>query len=407
MLECAMDEVATPASAAVLLGAGASVDARIPAAVELTRLTLEQGGRPPISSLINYVVSVLQLADSQAGGSALVLPDIERVVSAVEMLANRDKLEAAPFIRDWDGYIAASEAGPRELSFPFDFGELMRQMQQDTRVDAHRVRRAKEMFERAVGLLVEPARSETFSLLYGWLVQSVVDLLTIEDPDQTAYLVPLVRWAAARPESVVATLNYDLSFETAASQAGIGHDVAVAQWQISGELTQPRSGVAQLLKLHGSIDWCLIDTRRDPLFATHPAQGVRRARPGLIYGQRGKLRAEGPFLQLLEEFRRRLSKQERLIAVGYSFRDEHINVLISRWLAYRPHAKLIIVNPGLTKPAGRSEEDAVTLSDLWANFGYRPASADLTVPGSHPERLSQISFVRESAKEYFARWKAD
>jgi hypothetical protein len=54
---------------------------------------------------------------------------------------------------------------------------------------------------------------------------------------------------------------------------------------------------------------------------------------GVIFGGRNKLTAEGPFLDLLVKFQSVLSENSHLIVVGYSFRDQHINRCIRRWLA--------------------------------------------------------------------------
>jgi hypothetical protein len=42
-----------------------------------------------------------------------------------------------------------------------------------------------------------------------------------------------------------------------------------------------------------------------------------QARPAVIFGQRNKLTAEGPFLDLLRAFREELSRSTSLTVVGY------------------------------------------------------------------------------------------
>ena len=68
-------------------------------------------------------------------------------------------------------------------------------------------------------------------------------------------------------------------------------------------------------------------------------------RPAVIFGQRGKLRAEGPFLSLLAEFERQLSNAGRLVVIGYSFRDDHVNEIIRRWTADDIARQITVVDP--------------------------------------------------------------
>ena len=42
-------------------------------------------------------------------------------------------------------------------------------------------------------------------------------------------------------------------------------------------------------------------------------------RPAVSFGQRNKLTAEGPFLDLLRAFQVELAKADRLTVIGYSF----------------------------------------------------------------------------------------
>jgi hypothetical protein len=76
---------------AVLLGAGASADAGLPMARELTQRALTAAGsravrRDANGAVLQFVAAAMQLSDVRQGGSAMELPDIERLVSAVRML---------------------------------------------------------------------------------------------------------------------------------------------------------------------------------------------------------------------------------------------------------------------------------------------------------------------------------
>ena len=54
--------------------------------------------------------------------------------------------------------------------------------------------------------------------------------------------------------------------------------------------------------------------------------------PAFVFGAGNKLRIDGPYLDLLRVFQRRLEEHEELLTVGYSFSDDHINGAINRWL---------------------------------------------------------------------------
>jgi hypothetical protein len=143
-------------------------------------------------------------------------------------------------------------------------------------------------------------------------------------------------------------LNYDRSIEQAAEHLGIPVRAEPP------EKPDPRffqSEGVRLLKLHGSIDWAWDDT--DGERGTMTQHRVRRVeagdtssgRPALVFGSRAKLQAEGPFLALLAQFEEALSWSRRVIVVGYSFRDPHINEMIRRWTM--ESGEIIIVDPSI------------------------------------------------------------
>jgi hypothetical protein len=71
--------------------------------------------------------------------------------------------------------------------------------------------------------------------------------------------------------------------------------------------------------------------------------------PAVVFGARGKLRAEGPFLSLLAEFENQIARTDELIVVGYSFRDDHINEAIRLWTTAADSRHLVVVDPGFPK----------------------------------------------------------
>jgi len=64
-----------------------------------------------------------------------------------------------------------------------------------------------------------------------------------------------------------------------------------------------------------------------------------------VFGAREKLQAQGPFLDLLAQFSAALQQSQHLVVVGYSFRDEHVNEYISRWVLGDDSRVVTVINP--------------------------------------------------------------
>src|SRR6185312_3649422 len=148
----------------------------------------------------------------------------------------------------------------------------------------------------------------------------------------------------------IATLNYDLAIEGAGMLGDVVVTTGIDEWISSGRWVWPSEGI-RLLKLHGSIDWAWQPEQptdgqlpRGRVVVTDTPVDDRRP-PVVVFGQRGKLRAEGPFLRLLAEFEKQLAVANRLIVIGYSFRDDHVNELIRRWIAEDINRTILVVDP--------------------------------------------------------------
>lgn len=284
-----------------LLGAGASVHAGLPTADKLTQAALEaasdqsSGRSVPygVAQALNYVVAAIQLSDARLGIPVSTRPGIERLVSAVDLLAKRSHLEVSPFIREWDEAISNYE----RIEPTIDQTSLRRvsdaiRSGQRPGVRDIALRGLSNVLENELAKLVrqasQPGYTDIFRQLHGWLTHQVLADLRLPPDADVAYLVPLVR-AAVASGTPVATLNYDLCFEEAARLDSIYCDRAVGAWDATGELTQPVADSARLLKLHGSIDWSF-------------AQGLRfrdsqapegGSQPALVYGQRESCKPKG------------------------------------------------------------------------------------------------------------------
>lgn len=174
--------------------------------------------------------------------------------------------------------------------------------------------------------------------------------LVATTPKDVSYLTPLAE--AGRSNGLtIATLNYDLSIEQSAEAMGVPFATGVEGWLRTGRWIWPPDGI-RLLKLHGSIDWIWAETQDRPghlpqreIFLEHELEESHDWQPALVFGQRGKLRADGPFLSLLGELETLMSEARRLVIIGYSFRDDHVNEIIQRWSAEDIARTITVVDP--------------------------------------------------------------
>jgi hypothetical protein len=202
--------------------------------------------------------------------------------------------------------------------------------------------------------------SSVYEELMLQLTSSLRTLVDIPDAERTRYLNPLFDLAAAQGgDMTIATLNYDRSVEMCGELLGRPVNTGIEEWIKTGRFTNT-DGI-RLLKLHGSIEWRLVSTiygRDGVLGATRvtadPTEDVVNARtqPAVVFGQRGKLRAAGPFLELLAEFDRALALADHLLVVGYSFRDEHVNEYIRRWLNADSAHLITVIDPAFPGSQG-------------------------------------------------------
>lgn len=145
----------------------------------------------------------------------------------------------------------------------------------------------------------------------------------------------------------VFTTNYDLCIEDACRAGGIdvttGFHPSSGQWNPS--LFQRGATGINLYKLHGSLNWGLSDDLSDlenrPLVERYPPEWNKE--PELILGPGSKLQPDDPYAALYAEFHRAVRQAKVCVAIGYSFRDNHIKVPL-RHASHR-RTKIIDVNP--------------------------------------------------------------
>jgi len=295
----------------LLLGAGASVEAGIPDAKQMAReiVRLFNG-----DSSLEKEAEVLNFVNDRLTAHAkkihpFIDVDIEALYNAILSLSERGKLEISSFVQSWvPDLIKIKDANTL-------FANIMLKMER--------------MLE---------------------------ELTLIKDERKVDYLKPILNLAKSGDGLFIATLNYDNGIELLSKVNGVACETGIESWTREGFFNFPNKGIA-LGKLHGSNYWFWTNgtstygerlSHRQVRFKLSHDQSLPKIlqveTPMVIFGQRNKLTAEGPFLDLLKEFDEQLQRTNTLTAIGYSFRDSHINFYISKFLnQYR--GKIKIVSP--------------------------------------------------------------
>jgi hypothetical protein len=391
----------------VVLGAGASAEAGVPISFEMTQAIVKRMNEAPPgqgwAGALNFVCGALIAHDAQLkGANPYGGLDVERVFAAVALLAQRDELDVTPFVSawhpavdDWDDLSHVPSAFDDRFYAAFD----------PKRHRPRTVGNAGESVGEVIGDLIyhlmgREAGGEVYRRVMSAMISALVELLHTT-PGAVGYLGPLVELGRDAPGGVtVATLNYDLCVEQAAAAAGVPVHTGIREWARDGRWRWPDAGI-RLLKLHGSIDWA-----RETSFGSGqlsqsivvPASDPAHVRvPSLVFGHGGKLTAEGPFLSLLGEFERQLAASSELVVAGYSFRDDHVNELLRRWINDDSERLLTVIDPAFPDGWGDEAERPTFPKELRQAFGVaawrpgvNPAARLRLFPGPASEGLRQV-----------------
>ncbi len=377
-------------SEVVLLGAGASKDAGLPDSFELTkrivdRLNEAASGHGYVNEelqdaqkVVNFVLGGLLYKAAKGNANPTQTPvNVEEFFSAIDLLARRDQLEIAPFIRSWDPAVEALDTiqPPNydlesAVSAVIEAASDNMEARVKTMMDGYSHSNWNTSIKSATRNLVNAINTEysrsgegrIFKNTAKLLLRYLGEILWLEElraHDELSYLFPLLKQASSRTRRVIATLNYDNTIELAARDQGFRPDLGLETWSRTGSFgfTSPIG----LLKVHGSLDWHFhrVEVREgramptmDTIQQLDYSPKFRNSRgwdyePCVIFGQQNKLRPDGPFLDLLQAFQRELSASSKLVVIGYSFGDSHINIQISRWLNGGTERELVIIDPGI------------------------------------------------------------
>ncbi len=301
----------------VLLGAGASAEAGVPMTLDMTTRIADRFRSDPAAELesriISFVLGGLLFQKGVQGEDPYGGVDVEELFAAVQLLAQRHHLQAAPFVGSWHSMVDEFDkvrAGSR-----FQMRDFTRKMaeatakQLDTALPRHLERgsaidqalqqalegrsgaraalsaaisqsllgtlkkwlrdsarrgsvSAPMGLDRAFAKAVDATQSRSgegtvFEEVGEAMIAALRDLVWIDDPHEVSYLQPITSLAAAQQRMVVATLNYDNAVELLCESQGTNCTTGIATWSKEGRFPITDQWGIALLKLHGSIDWIL------------------------------------------------------------------------------------------------------------------------------------------------------
>ena len=273
---------------AFLLGAGASVEAQVPDTVHLIQDFAEQ------TTWATQIQTLLKELREWAKTQGRVV-DVELVLETLQRLA------------DW----------PQE--------PLAALQRQPVEIDG-----------------IEPRK--VLEALRDFIKQKVV-----VDPEKTAYLDPLRGFVDSEKPLSVYSLNYDTAIEVfcakhrLAYRDGFGED-----W--NPKVFDDQNVDLLLFKLHGSVTWYRTDRGR---FLKIPVMlkdstvrliTTERATALMLYPAQ-KLAYVEPLFELLLQMKKRLATCQFLVAVGYSFRDDHVRQILWDVARVSPEFTVILISP--------------------------------------------------------------
>ena len=323
---------------AVLLGAGASADAGLPLTVELASRIVARVNASNSSAewvrTLNFIYGSMVSHQTRDGGNPLAAVNIERLISSVRLLRDRNSHEVAPFVGSWKPGSGGITSGRDAFRFERSFTSAV----DESLINGSKGSGIYDLIISAVRAQLDPDDPRVFEEIETHLLLELKQELsaTID----VRYLDPLADLAASQPGGVdVITLNYDTSVEQMAAEYGreITVDTGIQRWKPGRELRfVRRDNKLNLYKIHGSLDWHVNQTRNRDLaiHAISISQGssTDQKLPWLVVGDREKLGTEGPTLTLLRAAETALSRADHLVVVGYSFGDAHVNAMIRDWM---------------------------------------------------------------------------
>lgn len=345
-----------------LLGAGASVQAHIPASItminELEALLRSHGEWTGHRQLYHHVKSSIHYAAGLKGTFGKDVPfNIETLVNTLYELEKNEKHPLYPFIASWNSRFVG-------LAEP----------------DFSNIKTFRSLILRELKKWMSPDDTSAGDYYCG--------LRNL----QNDFTYPLH----------VFSLNYDLCVERIRSADfrietgfdGYGPD-SIWDWE---RFEQPESGPntlpeLYLYKLHGSVNW-----KRDPgnnLYVVEQIGNVDHDHMDIIFGRDFKLEAGDPYLFYVYQFRRLTLVSRLIIAIGYGFADDHINKILTQAMKKDASRRIVVVancgNDEECKKKAESIAKALQIDETQVIVEQHSAASFLQQDGLYKSMLSNIA----------------
>lgn len=273
---------------AFLLGAGATKDAGLPTATELTDYMEEDIAEKYQALLpaLRFIKGAIQFGKGCRGEPVTDKINIEELLTACSLLASREKSGAYPFVSAWHERINTLQLLPEEIQ--------------------------------------SDGATNSFQFLADYCKRRLHDWLAIKDSAALKYLWGFRDFINAGYRLRIFTLNYDECIERALTEAlGNINESWTTGFNQTGwepELLDSDKYEVYLYKLHGSLDW-VKDPKLGICSVKWPPAHESEELPAdfeslLIFGTDVKLQAVDPFLTLLFRFQQLLNATDVLMVIG-------------------------------------------------------------------------------------------
>lgn len=226
----------------------------------------------------------------------------------------------------------------------------------------------REPYRELIDLRIPPGLLDVITSLPFVIGHEVISLLRSYQTSP-AYLARLDEFLPESGRLKIFSLNYDCCVEDACHAAKIdlttGFDPSTGGWNPS--LFAKREQGINLYKLHGSLSWyqmypyieelshgCSIFELSPEMVSERTKKPANDCYPELVLGPGDKKQSDDPFLTLLSKFHHSLYRADVCVVIGYGYRDDHINAMLSQ--ALRAGLSIVNVSPSDSGRRFRSQE---------------------------------------------------
>ena len=245
-----------------------------------------------------------------------------------------------------------------------------------------------------------------------WLrsLQDFIKERVVVDARNIAYLEPLRGFIDVFHPLDIFSANYDTAIEVFCAEHKLkcrdGFDEA---WNPK-VFDDPDLDV-RLFKLHGSVTWYRSDRGRflkiPVLFKESSVELITKEHAELLmFYPAQKFGYVEPLFELMLQMKQRLSDCGTLVAVGYSFRDEHIRRILWDIARERPDFRMVLIDPdagNIYRKRLRTYEDGAVLSPLAARVICLPFLFGRMFPALLSEILYNLQESWVQTNEQFSQ----